>query len=155
MPSKFFWISHCFSFYSSAMIGLIKTTFDTNLKLPVFQLLMIFRTSDNVSFWWTTSEKVLLMIFKTTFLQMLPCNTSFHFVDAIAVFCSSEPMYFKTLNFCPWSCTLEQILAYPIDTFLIPCYHQNLKGNVKHILFQQSPPFWWWQTLVFKMFNCC
>jgi len=23
---------------------------------------------------------------------------------------------------------------------------------VKHILFQQSPPFWWWQTLVFKMF---
>jgi len=42
MPSKFFWISWCFSFYSSAMIGVIKTAFDTNLKLPVFQLLMIF-----------------------------------------------------------------------------------------------------------------
>src|SRR4030042_3344344 len=27
--------------------------------------------------------------------------------------------------FSLWSCTLEQILAYPIDTFLIPCYHQN------------------------------
>ena len=32
-------------FYSSAMIGVIKTTFDTILKLPVFQLLMIFRIS--------------------------------------------------------------------------------------------------------------
>ena len=99
------------------MIGVIKSAFDTNLKLPVFEL---------------------LMIFITTFLQMLPCNTSFHFVDAIALFCSSEPMYFKTLNFCLWSCTLEQILAYPIDTFLISCHHQNLKGNVKHILFRQN-----------------
>ena len=152
--------------YSSAMIGVIKTTFVTNLTLPVFQLLMIF------SSWWsseplmtsTSGEQLmrrcfwwrqLLMIFITTFLQMLPCNTSFHFVDDIALFCSSELMYFKTLNFCLWSCTLEQILSYPIDTFLIPCYHKNLKGNVKHILFQQSAPFWWWQTLVFKMFNCC
>ena len=117
---KFLWISRCFIFYPSAMIGVIKTTFVTNLTLPVFQLLMIF------SSWWsseplmtsTSGEQLmrrcfwwrhLLMIFITTFLQMLPCNTSFHFVDDIALFCSSELMYFKTLNFCLWSCTLKQI----------------------------------------------
>jgi len=38
-------------FYSSTMIGVTIIAFDTNLKLPIFQLLMIFRTSDDVSFW--------------------------------------------------------------------------------------------------------
>jgi len=36
----------------------------------------------------------------------------------------------KEIKFCLWSGTLEQILAYPIDNFLIPCYHQNSKGNI-------------------------
>jgi len=72
-------------------------------------------------------------------IRMLSCNTSFHFVDSIVLICSLEPMHLKTLNFCLWSCTLEQILTYPIDNFLIPCYHQNSKGNVTHILFQQLP----------------
>jgi len=33
---------------------------------------------------------------------------------------------------------LNKYLAYPIDNFLIPCYHQNSSGIlVKHPLFQQ------------------
>ena len=32
------------------------------------------------------------------------------------------------LKFCLWSCTLEQILANPIDNFLIRWYHQNSYG---------------------------
>jgi len=49
---------------------------------------------------------------------MLSCNSSFHFVDSLALICSSEPMlYLTTLKICLWSCTLEQILAYPIDIF--------------------------------------
>jgi len=52
-------------------------------------------------------------------LQML---LSFLFV---ALFCSSRT-YKWSQNFCLWSCTLEQILAYPINNFLIPCYHSKL-----------------------------
>jgi len=58
-------------FYSSAMLGVIITAFDKNLKLQVFQLLMIFRTSDDVSFWWTTFEEVLLMMSASGDLQNL------------------------------------------------------------------------------------
>jgi len=50
--------------------------------------------------------------------EPLSCSTSFLFVVSIALICSLEPMLeLKTLNFCLWSCTLEQILAYPIDQF--------------------------------------
>jgi len=44
--------------------------------------------------------------------------SSFLLVDSIALICSSRTYALKeTLNFCLWSCTLEQILAYPIDNF--------------------------------------
>jgi len=38
-----------------------------------------------------------------------------------------------------WSCTLEQMFSISNWQFLIPCYHQNLKGCfAKHPLFQHS-----------------
>ena len=66
------------------------------------------------SFWWEWFLwRQLLVIFITSFLQMLSWNSSFHFVDSLALICSSEPMlYLRTLKICLWSCTLEQILAY-------------------------------------------
>ena len=55
-------------------------------------------------------------------LQML---LSFLFDYFFALFCSSRT-YKSSQNFCLWSCTLEQILAYPINNFLIPCYQSKL-----------------------------
>jgi len=60
--------------------------------------------------------------FRSNSLHML---LSFLFVYLFALFCSSRT-YKWSQKFCLWSCTLEQILAYPIDNFLIPYYHQNL-----------------------------
>jgi len=148
------------------------------------------------------------MIFRTSFLYMLSCNSSFLFVDSIALICPLELMlYLKTFKFLSmvlrtimWILAIIWILDIRIQIqyvnfvftkysltifffqlsnpfllpssillrlmniylfrsnnkllfltssflgisnrrFLIPCYHQNSKGNVKHILFQQSPPF--------------
>jgi hypothetical protein len=49
----------------------------------------------------------------------------------------SEPLY--NLNFCLWSCTLEQILAIPIINFLIPCFHQNSKGSLLNTFCSNKP----------------
>jgi len=46
------------------------------------------------------------------------------FVQFFALFCSFRT-YKWSQSFCLWSCTLEQILAYPINKFLIPCYHSK------------------------------
>ena len=157
------------------MIGVIKT-FKQPLKLQIFQLLMI------LSSWWSSEPlmtlasgdqllsrcfwwRQLLMIFRTTCLHN---------------FLSSEPLFFRCykLPSCWFHCShlffhnlcliktlkILSMVSYTWTNisisnwhFLIPCYHQNSKGNgnVKHILCDKSPPFWWWQTLVFKMFNCC
>jgi len=50
---------------------------------------------------------------------------SFLFDKFFALFCSSRP-YKWSQKFCLWSCTLEQILAYSINNFLIPCYRSKL-----------------------------
>jgi len=55
-------------------------------------------------------------------LQML---LSFLFDYFFALFCSFRT-YKWSQKFCLWSCTLEQILAYPINNFLIPCYQSKL-----------------------------
>jgi len=67
-------------------------------------------------------------------LQML---LSFLFVQFFVHFCSFRT-YKWSQKFCLWSCTLEQILTYLINNFLILFYHSTFKGNVKHILFQQN-----------------
>jgi len=54
-------------------------------------------------------------------LQMLP---SFRFVKIFALFCSYITYNWSQI-YCLWSCTLEQILAYPINNFLILCYHSK------------------------------
>jgi len=162
MPSNPFELVGASFFQSSAMLGVIKS-FEQPLKLQFSQFLMIF------SSWWSSdllmkttsgdlaSDEVLLMtsalqecfVFRTSFLQMFQAS---YLLISLLSFVLPEPMLEKeTLNFCLWSCTLEQILSYPIDKFLIPCYHQNLKGNVKHILFQHKPvsnPIVFWNHLV-------
>jgi hypothetical protein len=84
------------------------------------QLLMIFRT----------------FVFRTSFLQTLPCNSSFLFVDSIALICSSRT-YAWIIDTKFLSMVLHTWTNISISDwhFLIPCYHQNSKGNVKHILF--------------------
>ena len=143
------------------MIGVI-IAFEQTLKLPVLHLLMIFRTSVDVSFWWTTSEEDASddvnfwwssepLVFRTSFLQTLPCNSSFLFVESIALICSSRTYaWIKDTKFLSMVLHTWTNMSISNWHFLIPFYLQNSKGNVKHILFQQSPPFWWWQTLVLK-----
>ena len=65
------------------------------------------------------------MNFRSTFLQEL--QASFLLILLLS-FVLPEP--YKFIKCCLWSCTHEQILAYSIDIFLIPCYHQNSKGNL-------------------------
>jgi len=137
-------------FHSFCIHRYENNNFYQTLKLSVFQLLMIF------SFWWcleplitsTSGEQLLwgcfwwrqLMIFRTSCLQMLSCNSSFHFVDSIALICSLEPMlYLKTLKFLSMVLHTWTNISISNWHFLIPCYHQNSKGNVKHILFEQVP----------------
>ena len=103
-------------------------------KASVFQLLMIFRTSDDVRFWWTASEEVLLMtsaslellVFRTSFLQHKLPSCWFH---CYHLFLQNLYLIQSIEKFCLWSCTLEQILEYPIDTFNT-LLSSKLKGYV-------------------------
>ena len=148
MPSNPFELVVASFFQSSAMLGVFKS-FKQPLKLQFSQLLMIF------SSWWSSD---LLMKTVSGDLQNLFSSdaSSFLLVHSISFICSSKTYALKRdTKF--FSMVLHTWTNISISNwqFLIPCYHQNLKDNVKHILFQQSPPFWWWQTLVFKIFNCC
>ena len=96
--------------------------------------------SDDVSF------------FRTSCLQNLFSSDALSFLlaDSIALIFSSEPMLeFKDTKFS--SMVLHTWTNINISNwqFLIPCYHQNSKGNVKHILFQQWYPslFFWSDTI--------
>jgi len=64
--------------------------------------------SDDVSFFWTSC----LQNFYSSELQ-----ASSLFIPLFS-FVLPEPMLKQNIEFfCLWSCTLEQILAYPIDNF--------------------------------------
>jgi len=125
------WVSRCYSF---PLFRNNKTTLNPINSLWIFKfafpdelkLLVIF------SFWWTCfwwhhhfrsamSSGALL----TSGAVLLQTLLSFLFVQFSALFCSSR-IYKWTQNFCLWSCTLEQILAYPINNFLILYYHSKL-----------------------------
>jgi len=116
---------------------------------------------NSLSFWWSSAPDDLQIFWWKLLMVILLLMKCFWWRQYFRSTLSSEPLFFRcfklptcwfhcnhlffqnlcfkvTLNFCLWSCILEQILAYPIDNFLIHCYHQNSKGNVKHILFQQS-----------------
>jgi len=56
---------------------------------------------------------------------LLQTLLTFLFVQFFALFCSFRTYKWSQI-FCLWSCTLEQILAYPINNFLILCYHSKL-----------------------------
>jgi len=82
--------------------------------------------------WWTSasgdlaSDEALLMnlLLMTSSLQehfvlqehFSSDASSFLFVDSLLL-SSILPEPYKDIKFCLWSCTLEQILAYPIDNF--------------------------------------
>ena len=117
----------------------------------VFQLLMIFRTSDNISFWWTTSEDVLLMtsafgelLLKRCFwwrqlLQnlFLTAQASFLLIPLLLFVLQNLCLKLKTKFFVYGPAHLNKYWHIQL-TLLIPCYHQNSKSNVKHILFQHT-----------------
>ena len=107
------------------------------------------------SFWWSSEplmmsasgehllRRVLLMtsassvplVFRTSFLQTLQAS---FFVESIALICSSRTYtWIKDTKF--FSMVLHAWTNISISNWhiLIPCYHQNSKGNVKHTLFQQ------------------
>jgi len=62
-------------------------------------------------FWWRHHFRSTLY-FRSTILQTLQ---AFFLLILLLSFVLLEP--FKDIKFCLWSCTLEQILAYPIDNF--------------------------------------
>ena len=143
MPSNPFELVVVLFFHSSAMLDEIKS-----FEQP-FETLIL-STSDDLQFmtknyfwwscfWWGISDDVITsgaLVFRTSFLHMLQ---TFFLMISLHSFVLSNPMLKKwTLHFCLWSCTLEQILAYPIDNFFNTLLSSKLKGNVKHILFQHS-----------------
>jgi len=108
--------------------------------------------SDALSFWWRhLQERFSSGAFSSHAFSL--DALSFNINSFALWLVQPEPLWIRLWL---WSCTLEQMLSISNWQFLIPCYHQNLKGDfAKHPLFQQSPPFWWWQTQVFKKINCC
>ena len=72
-------------------------------------------------------------------------------------FCSL--FFFQNLimisDFCLWSCTLEQILAYPIDNFLIPCYHQNSQEIVLNTFYSNNIDYINWVRRNSKLTTTC
>jgi len=114
----------------------------------VFQLLMIFSfwwssdASDDVRLWWLASEERASddVSFRTTCLQNLFSSvaSSFLLVDSIALICSFRTYaLIKTLKILSMVLRTWTNISIFNWQFLTPSYHQNLKGNVKHILFQQ------------------
>jgi len=155
MPSNPFELDVALFFQSSAMLDEIKS-----IEQP-FEALILSASDDLQLLMKTASGDVAFDDISTSgalCLQNLFSSDASNFllVDSIALICSSRP-YASKIDTTFLSLVLHTWTNIRIFNwqFLIPCYHQNSKGNVKHILFQQSPPFWWWQTLVFKMFNCC
>ena len=147
MPSNPFELVVASFFQSSAMLGVNKP-FEQPLKLQFYQLLMIFSSwwssaSNVVSFWWccfwwgasddvsTSGALCLYNLFSSD-------ASNFLLVDSIALVCSFRTYALKIdttfLSLIMYTWTNISISNWQ---FLIPCYHQNSKGNVKHILFQQ------------------
>jgi len=141
MPSNSFELAVALLFWSSAMLGVIKT-FEQPLKLWFFHLLMIF-SFWGCSFWWGASDELASDVitsggldFRSTFFRCfkLPLLCWFH--------CSH--LFFKNLYFKIDTTFLSMVLHTwtNISTsnwqFLIPCYHQNLRVYVKYILFQHT-----------------
>ena len=78
-------------------------------------------------FWWRHHFRSVMSsgAFFTSGAVLLHMLLNFLFVQFFDLFCSFRT-YKWSRNFCLWSCTLEQILAYPINNFLIFCYHSKL-----------------------------
>jgi len=120
------------------MIGVIKSSFEQHLKFLILsafgdQLLMM-------RVLLMTSASSGPLVFRTSFLQNLFSSdaSSFLFVDSIALICSSKPILeFKDTKFLSMVLHTWTNIIISNWQFLIPCYHQNSKGNVIHILFQQ------------------
>jgi len=74
-------------------------------ELQLLVILLLMRRFWWTCFWWRHH-------FRSTFLQTL--QASFLLILLLS-FVLSEPL--KDMKFCLWSCTLEQILAYPIGNF--------------------------------------
>ena len=108
-------------------------------------LLLVIYSFWRTCFWWTCfwwchhfrsakSSGALL----TSGAVLLRTLLSFFFVQFFVLFCSFRT-YKWSQKLCLWSCTLEQILAYPINNvFNTLLSFKTFKGNVKHILFQHT-----------------
>jgi len=124
------------------MLGVIKS-FEHPLKLQFSQLLMIFISSDVNCFWWSCFWWGVFDDVSTSgalCLQNLFSSdaSSFLLVDSIALICSSRTYALKRdTKFLSMVLHTWTNISISNWQFLIPCYHQNSKGNVKHILFQQ------------------
>ena len=115
--------------------------------------LQILQVYINFSFWWnvasdeTASDDVITsgaLVFRGFLASFL--------LIFLLFFCSFRTfVWYKFLSMVLYTWTNN---SNSNCQFLIPCYHQNsLRCIFKPILFQQSPPFWWWQTMVFKTWS--
>ena len=111
--------------------------------LHFFQLLMVFKTSNELCFWW----KVLLMT--SSLQEHLSSEPLFfrHFKLLSCWFHYSHLFFqnlcFKeTLNFLSMVLHTWTNISISNWQFLILCYHQNSRVYVKHILFQHIDRGW-------------
>jgi len=136
------------------MIGVIKSL-EQPLKLWLYQLLMIssswwssepLMTSASGEqllkrcFWWRQLLQDLLsselVVFRNSFLQML--QASFLLIPLLSFVLQNLCLNLKILIFL--SMVLHTWTNISISNWQFFCHHQNSKGNVKHILFQQIQP---------------
>ena len=120
-------------------------------SLKVFQvwwyLLSLMRFSEyddlHIVRWCQSFAEVSFLIQDVDFwLTFLPI----FYRGLLSLFCASDALIHVNylVEYIIWSCTLEQILVYPIvlQYFVI---FKTFEELYKRLLFQKSSPFWWWQ----------
>jgi len=129
MASKPFELAVATFFWSSAMIGVIKSSFEQHLKFVSLSASSELASdeesvSDDVSFFWTSC----LQNFKLPSCWFYCSNLFFSScaLTGTLKFLSMVLHTWTNINISNWQ-------------FLIPCYHQNSKGNLKHKHLK-----WWW-----------
>ena len=125
------------------MIGMIKSSFEQHFD--ILQSSSLWSSSESLitsvsgelllkrCFWWRQ------LLQNRLSSEPLSSNAlSFLLVDSIALIYSFRTYtLIKTLKILSMVLHTWTNISISNWQFLIPCYHQNLKGNVKHTLFQQ------------------
>ena len=113
------------------MIGLIKSLLEQHLKF-----FSLSASDDLQNLWW---RQLLVNCFwrgasddvRLSSELFLVAEASFLLIPLLLFVLQNLYLKLKTLNFLSMSCTLEQILAYPIDTFDL---HNRNQKQIRKVL---------------------